>query len=101
MNKVTPTSKLGDFTGENNCASDWIFLLQVFFVKVKPNAREEKIEVIDATHLKAAVKAAPEKGRANEALIEILAEYLKVKKRNITIIKGLKSRCKTLNIGNI
>ena len=41
-------------------------------------------------------------GRANKALIEYLAEYFSVKKNQIEIIKGLKSRNKTVNIhGNI
>ena len=37
-------------------------------------------------------------GKANQALIEYLADYFQVKKSQIEIIKGLKSRNKTVNI---
>ena len=37
-------------------------------------------------------------GKANKALIEFLAEHFSVKKSAVEIIKGLKSRNKTINI---
>ena len=37
-------------------------------------------------------------GKANKALIEFLAEHFSVKKSAVEIIKGLKSRHKTINI---
>ena len=37
-------------------------------------------------------------GKANKALVELLAEEFKVRKSQISIIKGLKSRHKTINI---
>ena len=37
-------------------------------------------------------------GKANVALIEYLADHFNVKKSQIEIIKGLKSRNKTVNI---
>lgn len=39
-------------------------------------------------------------GRANAALIELLAEHFCVKKSQIEIIKGLKSRLKTISINS-
>ena len=39
-------------------------------------------------------------GKANAALIEFLADNFHVKRRQITIIKGLKSRDKIVKIGN-
>ncbi|HLF18132.1 MAG TPA: DUF167 domain-containing protein [Candidatus Omnitrophota bacterium] len=39
-------------------------------------------------------------GKANRALIETLAGYFGVKKHQIQIIKGLKSRLKTINISS-
>jgi len=37
-------------------------------------------------------------GRANEALVEFLAEHFGVKRSAIEIVKGLKSRHKIVNI---
>lgn len=48
--------------------------------------------------LKVFVTAPPINGRANQAVIEILAGHFGVKKNQIEIIKGLKSRNKTIRI---
>jgi len=37
-------------------------------------------------------------GKANKKLIEVLAKHYRVKKRSITIIKGLKQRDKVVSI---
>lgn len=48
--------------------------------------------------LKVKVSAAPEKGKANQCLIEYMAEQLKVKKGNITIISGATKPVKQVQI---
>ena len=48
--------------------------------------------------LKAYVTAAPEKGKANKALIELLSAYFKVKKKDIRIIRGQHAQLKTVRI---
>lgn len=48
--------------------------------------------------LKVSVTAVPEKGKANEALIELLARELKIPKKNISLTHGGSSRDKTLLI---
>ena len=40
-------------------------------------------------------------GKANKALIDLLAEHFNVRKGQIEIIKGLKLRRKTINIKDI
>jgi len=40
-------------------------------------------------------------GKANKALIALLADYFKVRKSKIEITKGLKSRLKTISIDSI
>lgn len=47
-------------------------------------------------HLKARVRAAPEDGRANAALIELLATELGVAKSALALVSGQKARLKTI-----
>lgn len=69
-------------------------------IKVYPNARKSLVKEDQGT-LKVYVQAPAEDGRANEAAIALLADYFNVKKRQIQIIKGLKSRVKTVTIGKV
>jgi uncharacterized protein len=48
---------------------------------------------------KVKVTAAPEKGRANEKVIELLAYHLAVPKSSIKIIAGKTARVKIIDIG--
>ena len=48
--------------------------------------------------LKARVRAVPEDGKANAALVALLAETLAVAKSQITIVAGASSRRKTVEI---
>lgn len=69
-----------------------------FAVRVQPCARRNAIvgELGDA--LKLALTAPPIEGRANEACIEFLAEFLKVPRSSITIAAGETSRNKVIRI---
>ena len=51
--------------------------------------------------LKIKLAAAPEKGKANESLVEFLAETLGVKRNTITITSGLTSPVKTIQTTGI
>ena len=44
------------------------------------------------------VRAAPEDGKANKSVIELIAGYFKTKKNKIRIVKGLRSPLKTIEI---
>jgi len=68
------------------------------FVKVKPKAKEEKVEKIDDINFKVFVKQLPEKGRANRAVIKALADYFNTSQSNIQIISGSNSRLKIIEI---
>ncbi|MCX6730916.1 MAG: DUF167 domain-containing protein [Candidatus Roizmanbacteria bacterium] len=68
------------------------------FVKVKPKAREEKIIKIDSTHYLVHIKEAPEKGKANKAVIERMSEYYNIPKSHFKIISGLTSKQKSIEI---
>ena len=54
-------------------------------------------EMADKT-LKVALKAQPEKGRANEELVKFLAREFKVDKKGIRILSGLSERLKLVKI---
>jgi len=66
-------------------------------VRVKPNARQEKIEKIGEVFT-VYVKEPPKENKANRAMIRLLSEYFKTPKSNITILSGLKSRQKIIEI---
>ena len=67
-------------------------------VKVKPNARENRLtESKDGVWL-ASIKALPVDGKANEALIELVAAHFKVRRRQVSIATGSTSRLKRLFI---
>ncbi|MBU3934595.1 DUF167 domain-containing protein [Patescibacteria group bacterium] len=68
------------------------------FVKVKPKAKEEKVQKIDDINFKISVKQSPEKGRANAAVISALAEYFGINKSNINIVSGSSSKLKIIEI---
>lgn len=69
-------------------------------IKVRVKLHASKIEVIQVSQSEYCVRltAAPEKGKANEQLIEAIAEHLKIPKSRITILRGLTSRDKILQI---
>lgn len=68
------------------------------FVKVKPKAKEEKVEKIDDVNFKVQVKELPEKGRANRAVIKALADYFDVNQSEIRIVSGSTSKLKIIEI---
>ena len=68
-------------------------------IKVIPRAR--KNDVIEfAGGFKVYLTAPPTEGKANKALLEVLARHLNLKKSQLTIIKGEKSRNKVIRVKN-
>jgi hypothetical protein len=72
-------------------------------VKVIPNAKQNEVvddafDLLGARILKVKVNQPPEDGKANKAVIELLAEYFKVRKSAISIIAGETSRNKIIEI---
>lgn len=67
-------------------------------VRVKPNAKEGRIEKIDEDWFLVSVKEPPIRGKANEAVVVALAEYFKVAPQNVRIISGKTSKLKTIDI---
>jgi len=69
-----------------------------FFVKAKPDSYEEKVEKIDDTHFAVETREPPIRGRANQAIIRLLAEYFKVPPFKIRLIKGAREKSKIFEI---
>jgi len=67
-------------------------------VKIQPRASKEQVLHNPDGTLKVYLKAAPTDGKANKALIEILAGYYSVKRSNIRIITGKLSRNKIIEV---
>jgi len=68
------------------------------WVSVKPRAKREELKKISAGEYIASVHAPAREGKANEALIELLASYFSVPKSSVTIIRGVSSRRKLIEI---
>lgn len=65
-------------------------------VKAKPRARQARVRRLDETHFEVWVTEAPDKGKANEAIVEALAEFLKVAKSRLSVVSGQTSRNKRI-----
>ena len=57
-------------------------------IKVVPNAKRTKVVGPLGRRLKVTLAAPPEKGKANKALINLLADKLGVRKNSITVTAG-------------
>ncbi len=57
-------------------------------VRVHPAARRNEIRGVHADELSVAVTQAPDKGKANKAVLELLAKVLDVKKSQIELVSG-------------
>ena len=68
-------------------------------IKVKTNAKENSVEEGPEGELRVRVKASPQEGRANEAVIEVLAEHFKLPKSRVVIVGGFKSKTKVVRLG--
>ncbi|MDR4509358.1 MAG: DUF167 domain-containing protein [Candidatus Brocadiaceae bacterium] len=73
----------------------------IVFLKVQPGAKKNCIIGEYGGRLKVAVTAAPEKGKANKAIIKLLAETLHVHESSVSIISGESSRDKRLMIRSV
>ncbi len=73
----------------------------VVSVKVQPNSSKDRLVGEYADQIKIAVTVAPEKGKANKAVVKLFAKWLGIKSSDIQIISGVTSRDKELYIRNI
>jgi uncharacterized protein len=72
-----------------------------FTVKVVPRSSKTAVVGVLGGMLKVKLAAAPEKGKANESLVEFLADTLGVKRNAVTITSGHTSPIKTIQITGV
>lgn len=65
---------------------------------MQPGAKRSEFAGRHGERIKLRLAAPPVEGKANAALIEFLAEYFGVPRRNVTIVSGVKSRAKRVAI---
>ena len=70
-------------------------------LRIVPNAKRHEVtgEYGDAVKVKVAAPAV--EGKANEALLEFLAEKLQVHRRDLVLIAGEKSRDKVVEVATL
>jgi uncharacterized protein (TIGR00251 family) len=68
-------------------------------VQVKTQARKENIVKISQQEYQVSVHAAAIAGKANQALIDLLARYFSVPKSSVKLLRGRSSRKKAFEIG--
>ena len=73
----------------------------VFPVRVQPRASKDEVVGEMGGALKIRVRAPAAEGRANEALVEFLAQLLKTSKSAVRILSGDRSRIKRIEIRGV
>ena len=69
------------------------------WVTVKPRAQIEAVTQIAAGEYRVSVHASPQNGKANQAIIELLARHFCVPTSAIKIVRGHSARKKQISIG--
>ncbi len=67
-------------------------------LRVKPSARADRVVGPHNGGLKLEVRAAPERGKANDAVIRLVADALKVNRSRVEVTSGHGSRNKAVEV---
>ena len=70
-------------------------------VHVQPMARRSQVMGFVDGVLRVRLSAAPVEGRANEALVKLLAERLGVRRSRVAILRGMASRNKVVEVAGL
>jgi uncharacterized protein (TIGR00251 family) len=85
-------------TGMQRRLNDLISPAGTLALRVTPKASADRI-VIDGTTVRVYVTTAPEDGKANAAVVKLLAKALGVPKSSLHIVRGEASRDKVVRFG--
>jgi hypothetical protein len=66
-------------------------------VKVKPNSRTEELSREGDSFI-VKVKEPPKEGKANQAVIKLLAEHFSIPQSQVRILSGFRSRSKVIEV---
>lgn len=72
-----------------------------FAVRVQPRASRSETCGIHGGALKVRLQAPPVDGAANEALVELVAELLRIPRRQVRIVAGATSRSKVVEVEGV
>lgn len=72
-----------------------------FLVRVQPRASQDEIAGVLGGAMKIRLRAPAVEGRANDALVEYLAELLKTPKAAVRILSGERSRQKRVEVRGV
>ena len=67
-------------------------------IRVHPRARRDAVEVGEDGSVRVSVTAAPERGRANDAVEQLLAERLGVARSSVSVVRGRTGRRKVVEV---
>ena len=70
-------------------------------VRVQPRASRDQVVGYQGDTLRLRVKAVPQHGKANEAVVSLLAETLSVPKNRVQIVRGHSSRDKLVVVESL
>jgi len=73
----------------------------VILIRVKPSNRTNRLLVDKEGKFTFQVKTLPIKGKANREIIKWFSKKLHISNKSVSIIKGLKSKEKTLEISGV
>lgn len=69
-------------------------------VRVIPNSKVEEVAT-EGDWFLVRVKEPPKEGRANQAVIKLLAQHLKVSRDSVRISSGFRSRNKVIDVAEV
>ena len=68
-------------------------------VRVHPGAAREGLALLPDGSLDVRLRARPVEGQANARLVEVLADRLGLRRRDVVVVSGVRSRQKLVRIG--
>jgi uncharacterized protein len=72
------------------------YIFMKIFISVKTNSKKPGVEKIDDTHFIVRVKEPPMEGKANEAVLMAVADFLDIPPSSLVLVSGTKSKNKIL-----
>ena len=67
-------------------------------IKVKPNSKRPGVEALSDGSFEVRVNAPAREGKANDAVVELVARHFRVPPSDVRLVRGLKGREKELEI---